>query len=115
MEGNLISGNFSRFQGGGIQHRGYCPGNNIIRNNRILFNENFFGAILAQAGDGGGIHIGGDVAGGIGAGNVTILGCLLTTGMMAAYYAIVTWVPTYLKTVRGLTVLNTGGYSVVIV
>ncbi len=47
--------------------------------------------------------------------HITILGCLLTTGMMAAYYAIVTWVPTYLKTVRGLTVLNTGGYSVVII
>ncbi len=46
---------------------------------------------------------------------ITILACLLTTGMMAAYYAIVTWVPTFLKTVRGLTVLNTGTYSVVII
>ena len=36
---------------------------------------------------------------------ITVLACLLTTGMMAAYYAIVTWVPTYLKTVRGLSVL----------
>ena len=46
---------------------------------------------------------------------LTVLACLLTTGMMAAYYAIVTWVPTYLKTVRGLSVLNTGGYTFVII
>jgi hypothetical protein len=68
VEDNLIIGNFSRFHGGGIQHRGLVPGNNVIRNNRILFNENFFNAILARAGDGGGIHIGGDVVGGTGAG-----------------------------------------------
>lgn len=46
---------------------------------------------------------------------ITILGCLLTTGMMAAYYAIVYWVPTFLKTVRGLDVFNTGAYSFVII
>ena len=32
----------------------------------------------------------------------------MITGMMAGYYAVTTWVPTYLKTVRGLSVLNTG-------
>jgi sugar phosphate permease len=45
----------------------------------------------------------------------TALGCLLTTGMMSAYYAVTTWVPTYLKTERGLSVLNTGGYTFVII
>jgi len=47
--------------------------------------------------------------------STTVLGCLLTSGMMAGYYAVTTWVPTYLKTVRGLSVLNTGGYTVVII
>src|SRR5581483_3354859 len=31
---------------------------------------------------------------------VTVLGSLMTTGMMSGYYAITTWLPTYLKTVR---------------
>ena len=35
--------------------------------------------------------------------------------MMAGYYAVTTWLPTYLKTVRGLSVLNTGGYTAVII
>ena len=69
---NIIIGNFGRFNGGGIMHRGLSPGNNIIRNNQILFNEVFFGALLAIAGDGAGIYIGGDVAGGTGSGSVTI-------------------------------------------
>jgi MFS family permease len=45
----------------------------------------------------------------------TILACLLTTGMQAGYYAVTTWLPTYLKTVRNLSVLNTGAYTVVII
>ena len=45
----------------------------------------------------------------------TIAACVLTTGMMAGYYAATTWLPTYLKTVRGLSVLNTGGYTAVII
>ena len=35
--------------------------------------------------------------------------------MMAGYYAVTTWVPTYLKTVRNLSVLNTGAYTAVII
>lgn len=46
---------------------------------------------------------------------VTVLASLMTAGMMAAYYAVTTWVPTYLKTVRNLSVLNTGWYTLVII
>jgi MFS family permease len=46
---------------------------------------------------------------------VTVLASLLATGLMASYYAITTWVPTYLKTVRHLSVLNTGWYTFVII
>ncbi len=45
----------------------------------------------------------------------TVLASLMATGMQGGYYAITTWLPTYLKTVRGLSVLDTGGYLVVIV
>lgn len=45
----------------------------------------------------------------------TVLGSLVATGMQGGYYAITIWLPTYLKTVRGLSVLNTGGYLVVII
>ena len=47
---------------------------------------------------------------------ITILASLLAIGAQGGFYAIMTWLPTYLKTVRHLSVLNTGGYlSVVIV
>ncbi len=81
IEHNLIWGNFSRFNGGGIGHRGLCPGDNVIQFNKILFNEDHFGALLAKAGDGGGLYIGGDVAGGTGTGNVTINGNLIQGNM----------------------------------
>jgi MFS family permease len=45
----------------------------------------------------------------------TILTCLLTTGAQGGYYAITTWLPTYLQTERNLTVLGTGGYLAVII
>jgi MFS family permease len=45
----------------------------------------------------------------------TVLTSLMATGMQGGYYAVTTWLPTYLKTVRGLSVLDTGGYLVVIV
>jgi MFS family permease len=46
----------------------------------------------------------------------TILASLLTIGTQGGYYAIMILLPTYLKTIRGLSVLSTGGYlSVVIV
>jgi sugar phosphate permease len=39
----------------------------------------------------------------------------MATGMQGGYYAVTTWLPTYLKTVRGLSVLDTGGYLMVII
>ncbi len=72
IDSNIIAGNFSRYNGGGINHGGVCPGENVIQYNRILFNEDFFGALLNKAGEGGGIHIGGNAAGGTGTGNVTV-------------------------------------------
>ncbi len=80
IEDNLVIGNFSRFHGGGIAHIGRSD-DVVIKDNRILFNENFFGAILLRAGDGGGIYVGGDLAGGTGSGNVTIDGNLIQGNM----------------------------------
>jgi MFS family permease len=45
----------------------------------------------------------------------TILGSLLALGLHGGYYAITTWLPTYLRTVRQLSVLSTGGYLAVII
>jgi MFS family permease len=45
----------------------------------------------------------------------TALAALLATGAQGGYYAVTTWLPTYLKTVRGLSVLNTGGYLGVVI
>jgi MFS family permease len=45
----------------------------------------------------------------------TLLTALLCTGVQGGYYAITTWLPTYLKTVHHLSVLNTGGYLLVII
>ena len=86
IEENLIIGNFSRFNGGGINHRGISPGTGTIRDNRVFFNEDNFGALLARAGDGGGIYVGGDVAGGTGAGNITIDGNLIQGNMTGSGY-----------------------------
>jgi hypothetical protein len=76
VEGNLITGNFSTFYGGGIAHQGLSPGG-VIRGNRILFNENHNNALLNNAGGGGGIYVGTDVAGAVGAGSVLIDGNLI--------------------------------------
>ena len=46
---------------------------------------------------------------------ITLLTALLATGVQGGYYAITTWLPTYLKTTRGLSVLNTGGYLFVVI
>jgi len=46
---------------------------------------------------------------------ITIFTSLLATGVQGGFYAIATWLPTYLKTVRGLSVLNTSGYLAVII
>ncbi|MEV5432469.1 MFS transporter [Streptomyces sp. NPDC052701] len=41
---------------------------------------------------------------------ITVLAVLLSTGVQGGYYTLATWVPTYLKTERGLSVVGTGGY-----
>ena len=45
----------------------------------------------------------------------TLLASLMTTGMMVGYYAVFTWLPTFLKTERGLSIMNTGWYTMVVI
>jgi MFS family permease len=45
----------------------------------------------------------------------TILGAALSTGAQGGYYAITTFLPTFLRDERHLTVLGTGGYLAVII
>ena len=45
----------------------------------------------------------------------TIAASLLATGIQGGYYAMFTWIPTYLKTERGLTVVGTSGYLFVVI
>jgi len=45
----------------------------------------------------------------------TVLTSLLALGAQGGYYAITTWLPTYLKTQRGLSILGTGAYLFVII
>jgi MFS family permease len=45
----------------------------------------------------------------------TVLTSLLATGAQGGYYAITTWLPTFLRTERKLSVLGTGGYLAVII
>jgi len=47
--------------------------------------------------------------------STTILTCLLSTGAQGGYYAITTWLPTFLRTEHKLTILGTGGYLAVII
>ena len=84
VENNLITGNFTRFQGGGIAHLGISNGNNVIRNNQILFNEVHTVAFQNRGGDGGGIFVGDNVAGAEGTGNVTIEGNLIQGNLVGA-------------------------------
>lgn len=46
---------------------------------------------------------------------MTLTGGLLGVGAHGGYYALTTWLPTYLKTERHLSVLGTGGYLAVII
>jgi MFS family permease len=46
---------------------------------------------------------------------ITLLTSLLATGAQGGYYAITTWLPTFLHDERKLTVLGTGGYLAVII
>ena len=45
----------------------------------------------------------------------TVLTSILGVGVQGGYYAVTTWLPTYLKTVRHLSVMNTGWYMIVII
>jgi MFS family permease len=45
----------------------------------------------------------------------TLKAALLTTGAQGGYYAVATWLPTYLKVTRQLSVFNTGVYLFVII
>ncbi|HEY4903026.1 MAG TPA: MFS transporter [Candidatus Sulfotelmatobacter sp.] len=46
---------------------------------------------------------------------ITALTSLISVGLQGGYHAITTWLLTYLKTVRGLSILNTGTYLYVVV
>jgi MFS family permease len=46
---------------------------------------------------------------------LTLVGSLLGVGAHGGYYALMTWLPTFLKTERKLSVLSTGGYLAVII
>lgn len=45
----------------------------------------------------------------------TLLSALLCTGVQGGYYAVMTWLPTFLKTERHLSVIGTGAYLSVII
>lgn len=45
----------------------------------------------------------------------TLIGAVLGTGAHGGYYAIMTWLPTFLSKERHLSVLNTGGYLAVVI
>jgi MFS family permease len=47
--------------------------------------------------------------------STTIVGGVLATGAQGGYYAITTFLPTFLRTQRHLTVMGTGGYLAVII
>jgi MFS family permease len=47
--------------------------------------------------------------------HITALTSLVAIGAQGGYYAITTWLPTFLKTQRHLSVLNTGGYLAVVI
>jgi MFS family permease len=44
---------------------------------------------------------------------ITVLGGLMGTGAQGGYYAVTTWLPTFLRTERGLSVLDSAGYLAV--
>ena len=45
----------------------------------------------------------------------TIFASLLATGIQGGYYAMFTWIPTFLKKERDLTVVGTSGYLFVVI
>ena len=46
---------------------------------------------------------------------VTVLGGLMGTGCQGGYFAVTTWLPTFLRTERGLSVLDSTGYLAVLI
>ncbi|MGX7706695.1 MFS transporter [Methylobacterium sp. Gmos1] len=46
---------------------------------------------------------------------ITFLGALMSTGAQGGYFAVTTWLPTFLRTERGLSVMNSGGYLAVLI
>jgi MFS family permease len=46
---------------------------------------------------------------------ITLLGGLVGTGAQGGYNAVSTWLPTFLRTERGLSVLNSAGYLAVLI
>jgi len=47
--------------------------------------------------------------------STTIFASLLAAGAQGGYYGVTTWLPTYLKTVRNLSVFNTSSYLVILI
>ncbi|MFI5608523.1 MFS transporter [Amycolatopsis sp. NPDC051903] len=45
----------------------------------------------------------------------TLFAALLATGVQGGYYTLFTWLPNYLKTSRGLSVVGTGGYFALLI
>jgi predicted MFS family arabinose efflux permease len=45
----------------------------------------------------------------------TVFASILATGIQGGYYAMFTWIPTYLKKERDLTVVGTSGYLFVVI
>ncbi|MEV4598580.1 MFS transporter [Amycolatopsis sp. NPDC049253] len=45
----------------------------------------------------------------------TLFAALLATGVQGGYYTLFTWMPQYLKTARGLSVVGTGGYFALLI
>lgn len=50
-----------------------------------------------------------------GLGRTTLFAALLATGVQGGYYTLAVWVPTFLKTERGLGVVGTGGYLALLI
>ncbi|MGI4802339.1 MAG: MFS transporter [Janthinobacterium lividum] len=46
---------------------------------------------------------------------VTLLGALLSAGVQGGYYAVMTWLPSYLRTTRELSVIGSSGYLAVVI
>lgn len=46
---------------------------------------------------------------------VTLLSAILCMGVQGGYYAITTWLPTYLKIEKGLSIFGTGSYLLVVI